>query len=125
MSGSDAKITKKIPKFPSKRGNRYFSPSHLKQLRTLSRDPHIFTTSKIQESLVYIFKKYELKPLDIEVLIYMTLQCFEVAPLTYESMYRIVKQHIISGFVIQQGAHIDRQDVALRRVIVYYTKEKK
>lgn len=114
-----------MPKFPSRKSNKYYSPSHLKQLRTLSREPWIFTTQKIQDSLTRTFKLYEMKPMDIEVLIYLTLQSFDVTPLTYEAMYKIIKAHILNGFVIQQGAHIRMQDISMRRLIIYYVKEKK
>jgi len=126
MTSSSDKATKKIPKFPSSsKPKKYYSPSHLKQLRTLSREPWIFTTQKIHENLNRIFKQFELKPIDIEALIYLTLQAFDVNPLTYEAMYKIIRQQIVDRYMIQQGSHIPRQDVSMRRVIVYHTKEKK
>ncbi len=79
---------------------------------------------RIQEVIIGIFKRYDFMPMDLELLVYFTLQSFEVSPAHFESMQRAVRTHIMANFAIHQGAHIRLTDLNMRRITVCYTIER-
>lgn len=84
-----------------------------------------FEETRIQEVVLGIFKRFDYKAVDLDALVYFTLQFFYVTPETYEVMHRVVKNHIISHFAISQGKLKPPSDNSTRRLTVCYTIDKK
>lgn len=74
--------------------------------------------NKLNLIILELFKKYDYEPIDLEALIFCTLQRFEVSVHAYESMYKFTRQFIISNFKITQGRHRLLQEVDMRRMVV-------
>src|SRR4051812_23389260 len=94
---------------------------------TPTRRPTVFvpsiTTHRIQEVVLGTFMRYGHTPIDLEALVYFVLQHFDVNPISYEDMYKLVRKHILSNFAVHQGDHIRLSEVSMRRLTVVYTIE--
>lgn len=84
-----------------------------------------FGERRIQEVILGIFKRYDYIAIDMEALIYFTLQAFHVTPAGYEGMYKMVRSHIFSNFAIHQAGHLRLNEISMRRQMVCYTIDKK
>lgn len=74
---------------------------------------------RIHSAIMELFKRYDYEPMDLDALIFCTMQKFEISLHSYETMYKTVKQHIIDHFAVQQGRHLLLQDVSMRKLIVH------
>lgn len=75
--------------------------------------------------LLGLFKRFDYIAIDMEALIYFTLQAFHVTPTTYEGMYKMVRSHIMANFAIHQAGHLRLNEVNMRRSLVCYTIDKR
>lgn len=84
-----------------------------------------FEETRIQEVILGVFRRFDYKAVDLDSLVYFTLQFFYVTPESYEVMHRVVRNHIIAHFAISQGKLKPPSDNSTRRLIVCYTIDKK
>lgn len=80
-------------------------------------------SQRIQEVVLSVFKQHSLTSVDLEALIYLCLQSFDVGPDTYEQMYKTVKSHILKNFAIHQGDYIRLHEHTMRRIVVVWTDD--
>lgn len=110
--GADKKITP-IAKIAVKRPSK-------KQTVVISQ----LQPDRIQAAIIGVFKKYDYEPIDLEALIYFTMQKFEVSIHSHESIYKVIRSHIFSNnFTITQGRHLSMSDIYMRRILVSYNVE--
>lgn len=84
-----------------------------------------FEPTRVQEVILGIFKRFDYTAIDMECLIYFTLQYFHVTPATYEVMHKVVRSHILANFAIEQSGHLRLSEVSMRRSMVCYTIDKR
>ena len=78
-------------------------------------------SNRIGEAIFGVFRRFNYNAIDLEALIYFTMQSFEVRPESYEGMYKIIRNHIIKNFAITQGSFIGMADIHMHRLTVCYT----
>jgi len=75
----------------------------------------------MQEATLGAFRRYHYNAMDLEALIYFSMQAFSVDPNTYEGIYKALRTYILKNFAIEQGSFIGYSDFNMHRLIVCYT----
>ena len=88
---------------------------------TVAVPPPQLDPVRIGEAVLGVFRRFDYTALDLEALIYFTLQAFEVHPASYESVYKSVRQYVMKNFAIQQGRFMGFEQMCMSRLIVCYT----
>lgn len=85
----------------------------------------IIEPNRLQEAILGTFKRFDCHAMDMEALIYFTLQSFDVTPGTYEGTYKVVREHILKNFAIHQAGPLRLADINMYRlsVSVCYTDD--
>lgn len=80
------------------------------------------TTEQIQSTVLSVLDRFGYEPIDLEALIFFTLQSFDINPLSYENLYKIIRNHILHNFSLEQGPHVRLSEISMRRITVSYTR---
>lgn len=109
------------------KATRFMTPTHLDITRKSRRPTTSFSPideRRIQEVILGVFRRHQMNAMDMEALIFYSLQAFDVHPDTYEIMFKSVKAHILKHFAIHQGGQLRLSEVLMRRITVCHTIEK-
>lgn len=81
--------------------------------------------TRLQEAILGTFSRFGVNSMDMEALIYFSLQVIPdlVDPITFESVHRFTRQHILKNFAIHQSGPIRLAEVSMYRLVVCYTDD--
>jgi hypothetical protein len=76
-------------------------------------------TDRVQEAIRGVFSRFKSSSIDLDALIFFSLQTLQcTSPDKYESMHRLVRDHIMKNFTIHQGGPLRLADQNMYRLIV-------
>lgn len=92
-------------------------------LRLLVLDTYLMrdlSEKNMHDAIVGIFHSYGFGPFDMEAVIFLAMESFEVTPFTYLSVYQSFRNYIVSTFECRKGSLISAGELKLTRTLVYY-----
>lgn len=98
---------------------------HVQEDKRYTRRPTVsipqIDPNRLQEAIFGVFRKYDYNAMDLEALIYFSMQALTVEPNTYEGMYKAMRAYILKNFAIEQGSFIGYAEFSMHRLLICYT----